>query len=164
MLWISTRQRFQHGDPEWDAYITWIELPHLREVRTLDAALNRYVAECGSIYCELSEVASVLEMLPRPDSDREYYLLGRLQESESAASIDGFAFLGCDLSDETMTSSVLNCGPWTGRLEPFVGRLNSVGLLSVSDARRAREILPVEWGTDEPHALARIWALYGRAS
>lgn len=139
-------------------------MPHLREVRTLDAGLNRYVAECGSIYCELSEVESVLEMLPRPASEREYYLLGRLQESESAGAIEGFDFLGCDLSDETMTSSVVNCGPWTGRLEPFVGRLNSVGLLSVSDARRVQEILPVEWGADEPHARARIWALYGRAS
>src|SRR5216683_114914 len=59
MLWVSTRQRFQHGDPEWDGYITWIALPQLREVRTLDAALNKYVDKCGSLYCELSEIGSV---------------------------------------------------------------------------------------------------------
>ena len=164
MLWVSTRQRFQHGDPEWDGYITWIALPQLREVRTLDAALNKYVDKCGSLYCELSEIGSVLEMLPRPANDHEYYLLGRLLESEGAISIDGFEFLGCDLSDETMTSSVVNCGPWKGRLAPFVGRLNSVGLLSVSDARHVQDILPIEWGADEPHAAAQIWALYGRAS
>ncbi|HVZ70744.1 MAG TPA: hypothetical protein VHJ20_00080 [Polyangia bacterium] len=164
MLWVSTRQRFQHGDPTWDGYITWIELPQLREVRTLDAGLNKYVDNCGSIYCKLSEIESVLEMLPRPANDHEYYLVGRLLESEGADSIDGFDFLGCDLSDKTMTSSVVNCGPWKGRIAPFVSRLNSVGLLSVSDARRVQDILPVEWGTDEPHAAAQIWALYGCAS
>jgi hypothetical protein len=115
-VWISTRQRFQYGDPKWEAYITRMKLPHLREVRTLDAALNKDVDDCGDMYCELSQVKSVLEMLPRPARDREYYLLGRLQEAVSAAAIHGFAFLGCDLSDESMTSSVLNCGPWMGRL------------------------------------------------
>lgn len=106
----------------------------------------------------------VLEMLPKPTGDHEYYLLGRLLGSESSESIDGFEFLGCDLSDETMTSSVLNCGPWRGKLAPFVERLNAVGLLSVSDARRVQEILPAEWGAHEPHAAVQIWALYGRAS
>lgn len=162
MLWVSTRQRFRHGDPEWDAYISWIGLPQLREVRTLDAKLNKCVAECGSLDCDLSDVESVLEMLPYPASDQEYYLLGRLLGSGGAEPIQGFDFLGCDLSDETMTSSVLNCGPWSGRLAPFVTRLNSVGLLSVADAGRVQSILPVEWGADEPHAAAQIWALYGR--
>jgi hypothetical protein len=164
MLWVSTRQRYQYGDPDWDRYIAWIGLPHLREVRTLDAGLNKYVEECGSVYCDLSDVDSVLETLPRPATDHEYYLLGRLLEAESADSIDRFDFLGCDLSDETMTSSVVNCGPWKGRLAPFVSRLNSVGLLTVADARRVQELLPVEWGADEPHAAAQIWALYGRTS
>lgn len=164
MLWVSTRKRFQLGDPEWDGYIAWIALPHLREVRTLDAALNKYVDDCGSLYCKPSEVTSVLEMLPSPTNNREYYLLGQLLESESPAAIDGFDFLGCDLSDETMTSSVLNCGPWKGRLAPYVGRLNSVGLLSASDARDVQQVLPAEWGAAEPHAAAQIWALYGRAS
>lgn len=164
MLWVSTRQRFQHGDPEWDDYITWIELPQLREVRTLDAGLNKDVDKCGNLYCEPSEIGAALAMLPRPANDHEYYLLGRVPESDTADSIDGFEFLGCDLSDETMTSSVVNCGPWRGRLAPFVGRLNAVGLLTVSDARHVQDILPVEWGADEPHAAAQIWALYGRPS
>lgn len=164
MLWVSTRRRFQYGDPAWDGYIAWIALPHLREVRTLDAGLNKYVDNCGSLYCELSQVASVVEVLPRPASDHEYYLLGRLLGAEGVISIDGFDFLGCDLSDETMTSSVVNCGPWKGRLAPFVSRLNSVGLLSLADARQVQKLLPVEWGTDNPHATAQIWALYGRAA
>lgn len=163
MAFISTRQRFQQGDPEWDGYITWIGLPHLCEVRTLDAGLNKYVAERGDLHCDLSEVASAIETLPRPASEREYYLLGVLLQSDNAPSVEGFDFLGCDLSDETMTSSVVNCGPWTGRLEALVARLNAVGLLSVADARRAQEILPLEWGPDQPHAAAQIWALYGRS-
>lgn len=162
MLFVSTRRRFHYGDPGWDRYIAWIALPHLREVRTLDAALNKYVDECGSLYCEPSEVGSVLEMLPKPASDHEYYLLGRSLEAEGADSLDGFEFLGCDLSDETMTSSILNCGPWTGLLAPFVNRLNSYGLLSTTDAHQVQNLLPVEWGADEPHAAAKIWALYGR--
>ena len=164
MLWVSTRQRFRHGDAAWETYAVWIGLQHLREVRTLDAMLNKYVNNCGSFYCDVSDVESVLQMLPRPANEREYYLLGRLLESDGADPIEGFDFLGCDLSDKTMTSSVVNCGPWKGSLAPFVSRLNSVGLLSVSDARRVQEILPVEWGADQPHAAVQIWALYGRAS
>jgi hypothetical protein len=80
------------------------------------------------------------------------------------AFVDGFDFLGCDLSDETITSSVLTCGPWNGLLRPFVQRLNSYGLLSVSDALEVHTILPVEWGADEPHAAAHVWALFGRGS
>lgn len=164
MLWVSTRQRFRRGDPAWDRYISWVGLPHLAEVRTFDAALNKYVNECGSIYCKLSEVGLVLETLPKPANEHEYYLLGQLPGSEGVTSIAGFEFLGCDLGDETMTSSVLNCGPWTGRLAPFVGVLNQFGLLSLDDALRAQAILPVEWGNEEPHARVKIWALYGRAS
>jgi hypothetical protein len=162
MLFVSTRQRFRHGDPGWDGYVGRIELPHLLEVRTLDAGLNKYVDRCGCVFCDLPEIDSVLDMLPRPTGEREYYLLGSSLESESPESFHGFEFLGCDLSDETMTSSVLNCGPWKGRLAPFVKRLNSYGLLSPEDAREAKRLLPLEWGVEEPHAAADIWALYGR--
>src|SRR5918996_4321770 len=108
MLFVNTRRNFRYGDREWERYISWIELAHLREIRTLDAALSEYVDQCGNVYCEQAEVNSVLEGLPRPRNDREYYLLGRSLESEKLALIDGFDFLGCDLSDQTMTSSVLN--------------------------------------------------------
>jgi len=163
MLFVSTRQRFQHGDPHWESYISWIGLPQLREVRTVDAKLNEYVNDCGSRYCEQSEIESVLKMLPTPSSPREYYLLATKVDSESRlGTFDGFDFLGCDLSDETMTSSVLNCGPWTGLLQPFVRRLNQYGLLSsVEDARKVASVLPHEWGAD-PHASADVWAIFGK--
>jgi hypothetical protein len=164
MLFVSTRQCFRYGDPGWDSYVASVELPHLREVRTIDAGLNKYVEQCGCVFCDSSEVESVLETLPRPTDGRGYYLLGRSLESDGDGAPDGFELLGCDLSDETMTSSLLNCGPWQGRLRPLVSRLNSYGLLSIADAREAQRLLPLEWGAEEPHAAADIWVLYGRAA
>ena len=69
--------------------------------------------------------------------------------------------LGHDLSNETHTSSLLNCGPWEGQLKPFTERLNEYGLLSRQDAESAKKILPNEWG-DDPHARVTVWALYER--
>ncbi len=40
-----------------------------------------------------------------------------------------FHLLGFDLCDETKTSSILNCGPWTGLLFPLTKKLNNYGLL-----------------------------------
>jgi hypothetical protein len=161
---VSTRRVFQRGDAGWDGYVAWIELPHLFEIRTLDAKLNQYVDRSGDVYCDRADIESVLETLPRPSGRGEHYLLAaKVDSDEWAESFDSFEFLGCDLSDETSTSSVLNCGPWRGSLQPFVARLNRNGLLPVGDARQVQKILPGEWGVDEPHARADIWALFGRS-
>jgi hypothetical protein len=161
MLFVSTRQRFRQGDPGWDGYIAWIGLT-IEEVRTIDAKLNKYVDECGDLYCAPSEVETVIEMLPKPSNDREYTLLAAAVGSEGCPEeLAGFELLGCDLSDETITSSVVNCGPWRGLLAPFVQRINSYGLLSVADAREAQKLLPQEWG-DNPHASATIWAVFAK--
>jgi hypothetical protein len=165
MIFLSTRQRFRRGDPGWDGYIQWIGLPQLSEVRTIDAKVNEDVDQCGRVYCERGEIDAVLEMLPVPSVGRQYYLLAAKVESESwAETFDGFVFVGCDLSDETTTSSVLNCGPWTGPLLPFVPRLNRYGLLSLDDAREVRSLLPLAWGAEEPHASADIWATFAQVA
>ena len=39
-------------------------------------------------------------------------------------------FLGYDLSDETWTSSLLNCGRWEGELMKIAQRVNQYGLLN----------------------------------
>ena len=70
-----------------------------------------------------------------------------------------FRLLGYDLSDETHTSSLLNCGPWTGELAPFTLRLNPFGLLAQEDARMAQALLPDAWGND-PHSIVEVWALF----
>jgi len=49
-----------------------------------------------------------------------------------------------------------NCQPWTGRLEPFMYRLNEFGLLSLADAELARNLLPLEWGDHDHHAHVTI--------
>ena len=100
----------------------------------------------------------------RTTEPREYFLLGaKVDAPIPPESFEGFEYLGCDLADETMTSSLLNCGPWMGSLQPLTLRLNEVGLLSVDDALQAQRLLPAEWGADEPHASASVWAVFARA-
>ncbi len=160
-MWLSTRFKFREGDDDWADYQRFIQLPQLKEVRSLDAALNKYVDHCGS--CELSSLArlsSARGALPPVVSEAQYLLLVMDAEKEQLpADAAGCRLLGHDLSDETRTSSLLNCGSWTGRLAPFVGRLNGYGLLSHDDAIAAKALLPAEWPGD-PHAEVTVWALY----
>jgi hypothetical protein len=162
VLFVSTRKVFQRGDEAWDAYIQWIGLPRLQQVRTVDAALNERVDECGSVYCNELEIPAARAGLPEPRSSGEYYLLAtKVTAASWNETFAGFDFFGCDLSDETMTSSLLNCGPWTGALRRLADRLNSYGLLSIDDALEAQKLLATAWGPEEPHALADVWAVYG---
>ena len=160
-MWVSTRRAFREGDGGWSKYVEFIGLPELKEVRSLDSMLNDYVRDCGS--CPLQsydDLAGALEALPRPSDEREYYLLCVDAEHEQAPPARvRCKLLGHDLSDETHTSSVLNCGPWTGELAPFTHRLNGNGLLTLDDAVAAKSILPRAW-PGEPHANVTVWALY----
>jgi hypothetical protein len=160
-MWLSTRCRFQQGDTGWADYVRFIGLPSLREVRSLDSALNKYVADLGS--CPVTSLIEALEMLPRlprTESNRQFYLLALDAETEKVqTSSSELRLLGHDLSDETHTSSLLNCGPWTGELAAFVPRLNQYGLLTFDDAIRAKALLPAAWPGD-PHANVTVWALY----
>ena len=160
---VSARHVFRRGDPGWEAYAEWIALPQLTEVRTLDASLNTYVRECGSLYCSLSHLEPAINLLPLPEGPREYLMLAvPLVSGALPTSLTGWRFLGCDLADETMTSSLLNCGPWRGQLARFTERLTPFGLLSVDDAQQAQRALVSEWGIEEPHASTTAWALFDR--
>jgi hypothetical protein len=64
-----------------------------------------------------------------------------------------------NLSDKTHTSSLLNCGPWTGELAPFTLRLNPFGLLAQEDARTTQPLLPAARSND-PHSIVEVWALF----
>jgi hypothetical protein len=164
-MWLTTRSDFREGDEDWANYLDFIQLPNLNEVRSLDSWLNKYVDDCGS--CPLHSLADVQETLaalPRPSSDRQYYLLAvNAEKAELPPEGAEFRLLGYDLSDVTHTSSVLNCGPWKGRLGPLAERLNRYGLLTRDDALLAKTLLPSEW-PGEPHAAVTIWALYEVAS
>jgi len=162
-LFVSTRRVFRRGDPNWDIYVEWVRLPFLHEVRTLDRGLNDYVDRCGSTYCSVQEIDSTLETLPAPQSPQEYNLLAIRSDAEvRPAQLGRWNLLGYDLCDQTMISSLLNCGPWTGLLAPFVEHLNAFGLLTLEAAQAARHALPQEWGDSEPHAHASAWALFER--
>ena len=162
---MSVRKRIRRGDKRWLEYIAAVERPYLDEVRTIDFYMNPYAPHSGHIECTPETLALALDQMPIPDPKDEYYQLAinLLTEPESVARLpDGWKLLGHDLSDRTRTSSLHNCGPWEGHLEPLTHRLNEVGLLSLADAELARKLLLLEWGEQEPHAHVTIWALYER--
>lgn len=160
-MWLSTRSKFREGDEGWASYLAFIGLPLLKEVRSIDSWLNRYAGRRGTVmFGALRDIPSVLETLPRPADENQYYLLFIDAQNEPLPpDTPEYRFLGYDLSDETHTSSLLNCGPWKGRLQELTQRLNQYGLLSLEDALTAQEWLPTEW-EDDPHADVTVWALY----
>jgi hypothetical protein len=163
---LSVRKRIRRGDKRWLEYIEAVERPYLDEVRTIDFYMNPHAPHSGDIECNPETLALALDQMPIPDPNNEYYQLAidLLTEPESVARLpDGWKLLGHDLSDETRTSSLHNCGAWEGQLEPLTHRLNEVGLLSLADAELARKLLPLEWGENMDHANVTIWALYERA-
>jgi hypothetical protein len=162
-MFVSTRKRFRKGDKGWAEYINFVGLPALSEIRTIDSALNCYADGAGDIECSPETLSRSAEALPIPKPKDEYYLLAINRNADFAAYIPrGWKLLGHDLSDETQTSSLLNCGPWEGLLRPFTERLNSVGLLCRDDAESAQRLLPQQWGEGMDHAQVAVWALYER--
>lgn len=157
---LSARETFRQGDAAWQGYVGWICLPSLYEVRTLDASLNPFVPPRRDEYLQEWDAKSLL-LLPDIDAQWQYYLLAVNLTDDSLSSVPASSLLmGYDLSDNTHTSSVLNCGAWIGKLEPLSQRLNGYGLLSLDDAVLADSLLPEVWGEDEEHAYTDIWALY----
>jgi len=162
---LSVRRKIRRGDKRWHEYIEAAHRPHLDEVRTIDFYMNPYAQRSGYIECTPETLDRALGERPFPAPNNEYYQLAidLLTESESVARLpNGWKLLGHDLSDETHTSSLHNCGRWEGRLEPLTRRLNDVGLLSLADAELARKLLPLEWGENMDHTDVTIWALYER--
>lgn len=160
-MFVSTRKKFRKGDSGWNEYISFIQCWDLAEVRTLDSSLNRYADDFGYIECIPETLAEMMEYLPVPKIPEEYYLLVLALDGRFASYVpEGWTLLGHDLSDETHTSSLINCGPWKGLLAPFRKRLNAFGLLSKEDATEAQALLSQEWGEQEPHAHVVRWALY----
>lgn len=158
---ISIRKRFRQGEDGWDGYVRFIGLPRLNEVRTRDH-INPRLGEIIFLFPPNNDVVSALCSLPAIDGTGEYYYLlaVNLEEEEVPPLPDSAVLVGYDVSDDTNVSSVLNCGPWLGKLLPITERLNGFGLLTLSDAQLAQKLLPEEWGEEEPHANVDIWALY----
>jgi hypothetical protein len=165
-MFLSVRKKIRRGDKRWLVYVEASERPQLDEVRTMDWYMNPYAPDAGDVNCTVETLDQAFDELPVPDPEKnEYCLLAvdLLTEPEYVARLpDGWKLLGYDVSDETRTSSLHNCGSWKGLLEPLVHRLNEFGLLSLADAELARKLLPMEWGENMDHAHVTIWALYER--
>jgi hypothetical protein len=112
-----------------------------------DERWSKYLAFVG--LPQLKEVRSLDASLSRCVDDADY----------PVASLAELQPVLETLSDETHTSSLLNCGPWEGKLSPLASRLNCYGLLTYEDAVLAQTLLPTEWPGD-PHGEVTIWALY----
>jgi hypothetical protein len=158
-MWLSRRAIRRSGDAEWDDHMNFIGLSHLREMRTMDWWGNPCIEGNFLIY-SLDELWERLSELQRPTPEKEYHLLftdalgpgGLLNHPQ-------LRLLGHDLSDRTLTSSLLNCGRWEGVLEPIAKRARDNGLLDLLDAKLAQALLPEAWHGDA-HAYVTIWALY----
>ncbi|MBW4422553.1 MAG: hypothetical protein KME13_25630 [Myxacorys californica WJT36-NPBG1] len=164
MWYFSTRVIRGVGDPEWAGYIDFLGLPHLSEVRTIDSWCNLHADDSG--YWEFQSLEEALgeawrdELLPLPVPGKQYYQLFTNALTEQIPQAHPrLKLLGYDLSDETWTSSLLNCGRWEGVLAPIAQRINQYGLLNLDDAKSAQVLLPEVWD-DNPHAFVKIWALF----
>lgn len=160
-LWLSTREIRRAGDPEWEGYIQFIGLPHLREVRSIDSWCNPGLG--GNL--PVSSLEELWECLEAdgdsgPTDGSQYHLLftDALGHHGSICH-PRLKLLGYDLSDETWTSSLLNRGQWQGILEPIARRSGQNGLLSLEDAKLAQAVLPEAWRGD-PHSFVTIWVLF----
>src|SRR5512144_2357772 len=144
-LWLSRRSIRRLGDAEWEDHMNFIGLRHLLEIRTIDWWGNPCID--GKLrLSSLDELWEAVSKLPKRATEREYRLLftdalgpwGMLQHPR-------LRLLGYDLSDQTLTSSVLNCGRWEGVLEPIAKRTRDNGLLELPDAKLAQALLPEAW-------------------
>ena len=160
-MFVSTREIFSEEHPAWVGYRNFRGSGDYAQVRTVDALLNPGAKGSWEIEVSPETLAASVEALPKPNRG-EYHLLAINLEKDAPFVPIGWKQLGHDLTDETRTSSLLNCGSWEGELEAFTKRQNQFGLLSRSDAELAQKLLPIEWGEYEPHAHVMIWALYER--
>jgi hypothetical protein len=161
MWWLSTRVIRRAGEPEWADYINFLGLPHLAEVRSIDSWCNPHAEGSGNYALDdLEQLAEILDWLPRPIPGKQYYLLFTdALKQVIPQHHPQLKLLGYDLSDETWTSSLLNCGRWEGILAPIAQNVNQYGLLNWEDALTAQSILPDAW-CNTPHAFVTIWALF----
>ena len=160
-MWLSLRKIRRAGDPDWDDHIQFVGLPHLRELRTIDSWCNPCLDGNYPVRTldELWELLG-MDLLPIPTIGSEYYLLATdALGPNGTVTHPRLKPLGYDLSDETWTSSLLNCGIWHGDLEAIAHRTGTNGLLSLEDAKLAQAILPKAWKGD-PHGFVTVWALF----
>ena len=161
---LGIKKKFLKDDPGWEDYIKWMKLLYLNEIRSIDPYLNKsYLNEggIGMYLLEKHQIEGALEIIPK-DFPTSFYLMFAVPLSKNFLFDLPFEIklLGCDLSDETHTYSLLNCGLLEGELQPFSKRLNKFGLLNEEDAKEFQKLLLKIWSKNDPHANTNIWVLY----
>ena len=158
---LSFRQKFRTGNPGWEDYVRFVELPQLKEVRTVDPALNPILER---IWLHEWDSKLIPTNFPHPKDDTTYLQLAvEIESFEEAAVNEGLHLLGYDLVEKGAvigTSSLLNCGPWKGLLTPLDLKRNEFGLLTRADAETAKSLLPRDWGIEEHHAHVSVIGVY----
>jgi hypothetical protein len=159
-MWVGVRALRQRGDPDWEGYLRATGREHLPDVRTVDPWLSPRLSETFWVE-SLDDVWERVRALPAPEPGRSYHLL--VTDALASAPLEHrrLVLLGHDLSERDCigTSSLFNCGLWTGILEPIVARALPNGLLTLEDAALAQSLLPEAWNRD-PHADVTVWAMY----
>lgn len=143
-MFVSTRKPFSPTDPDWESYKEFIKLPIPDELFTIDSYLNSYIDDCGSYWIDdLSQLDSVLDLLPRADPEtNQYYQLAINVSKEATPTLNSTMMqLGYDISDATCTSSLLNCGPWQGVLADIAGRINELWSAFIGRCRVSAEVV-----------------------
>ncbi len=107
-MWMSTRAIRRSGDTDWDDFFRYKGMPHVREVRSIDSWLNPCV-EGHYVAGSLDIMWEMLDLLLKPPRAGEYHLMFMDALAGDLPEHPRLKLLGYDLSDETWTSSLLNC-------------------------------------------------------
>ncbi|HEX6288822.1 MAG TPA: hypothetical protein VFZ66_06500 [Herpetosiphonaceae bacterium] len=171
-IWFTARKPFDpSGGEAWTSYLAWANLPHLREVISLDILL------CPDVLPDLiaedwehnihqdwyTYFFHDLNYLRARTGDQAAHILAVMREPAEdprAAFTDAqFAFLGYDLVEAaTGISALTNCGGFDQAFTP--ADLSDVGLLRDFDAARAVQARLRHAYPHEQHADCDLWAIW----
>ncbi len=172
-IWYTATERFDasSGD-EWARYVTWANLPQLKECVSLDGTHRA------------SELAQLTDADWEHNVQRDYctsyfwdldYLLQRFAQRRNEVNIlaitfdlpfearelrldPRFAFQGYDLIDQYQISAISNC---IGFDEAFQrSDVSPVALFDTYDFARQAQKLLQEHYPDEHHAYCDVWAIW----
>lgn len=162
-IWrVGLRRPHDVTDPMWSGYLADLDLVGRHDVCSIDGWVCPYGRrEPGD--AAFATLAEVERYLPHVDigGDDEYALVF-VDADVATLPVDhpALRLVGYDLSDETHTSSLLNCGPWHEQgLGELAVRRNERGLLDRADAYAARDLLPIAF-FDDYHGWCTVWALF----
>lgn len=160
---VSVRRPHPADDPLWPRYLAELGLTgRAADLRTIDG----WVCPKGEgvrgdrILSTLDEVSRYLSKIRVAHADEYVRVYVDADLLPLSFAHPDFRLLGYDLSDETRTSSLFNCGSWAEQgLGDLAARRNDHGLLAIDDAREAQERLPIAF-FDDHHGWCTVWALF----